>query len=138
MGLLAKITGLLGGGAASAVNQVADVVERWKPSAAKTHEMQMGEDKQALDEVASARGMIAAPSHETLLDAIVDGFNRMIRPGVTVLLVGAVMGWWKLPDPGSIDPFYLVNAERALVFWFGGRALFRDLPDALAYYKAKV
>lgn len=130
---------LLGGGVkplTEAAGEVADIVSGTRKAKAE-HEMDMETDKLTADGAANARAM-QLPSHESWIDIVVDGFNRLIRPGVTVILVGSVCGWWKLPDPGTLDPFYLVNAERVLIFWFGGRALFRDLPDAIAYYKNTV
>ena len=70
-------------------------------------------------------------SHSSWFDVLVDGLNRLIRPGITVWLVGGFVGLWKLPQHSAIDPFWQNVFMLVLTFWFGGRALLKDLPAAI-------
>jgi len=130
----------LAGGAAKAGVEVAEgvagIVEKWVPGADKKHEMA----KEITDMVMQSQD--SARKHDTpmntglsLLDGLVNGVNRLIRPGVTIGLIGGIMGWWPLPPPEGINPIYFHFTEMALIFWFGGRALFKDLPAMLKYLK---
>lgn len=67
-----------------------------------------------------------------IFDSLVDGFNRLIRPGVTTWLIGGFCHWWELPKPKDIDPYWMQVFLIVLTFWFGGRALLKDLPNAVA------
>lgn len=82
-------------------------------------------------DLASARSMQLV-SHGSAFDVLVDGINRLIRPGVTLWLIGGFLDWWRLPMPGAIDPFWLEIFMIIVTFWFGGRVLLKDLPKALA------
>lgn len=59
---------------------------------------------------------------------LIDGFSRLIRPGITVWLVGGFMRWWQLPDSASVDPVWFQVFLVVIVFWFGGRMLVKELP----------
>lgn len=77
-------------------------------------------------------------SERVWFDVLVDGFNRIPRPYITAYVFGGLSGWWTLPDPAQIPPFWQSVALLVLTFWFGGRALLRDLPAAvLALMKAR-
>ena len=138
MSLLTKVAGWFGKGAADAgvgvAERVADVVERWNPGDEKKHQMAMDIQKLIGESTASARGM-QLHTHDTWVDVIVDGVNRSVRPFVTVALIGNLLGWWAVRTD-HIDPLVMGWTETVLIFWFGGRALLKDLPAAIAYMRA--
>lgn len=68
----------------------------------------------------------------TVSNTSIDIFNRLIRPFVTVWLIGGFSGWWKLPDTQSIDPVWFQIFMIVITFWFGGRVLLKDLPAAVS------
>ena len=86
-------------------------------------------------DLASAR-LMQAPSHDSPFDILVDAFARAIRPGVTVWLLGGMSGWWSLPKPHAVDPFWQNIFILVITFWFGGRAIMKDIPKMLAALKA--
>jgi len=143
MGLLSKIFGtgpaVVAEGAAGAVVKtaegVANIVERWKPSEAAKHEMSMEINKLVNEAAASARSYDPRTVGQSLFSEIVnvtvDATSRLIRPAVTVALLGALVGWWDLNVVG-IDPVLQVWTETVFMFWFGGRALVKDVPSFLA------
>lgn len=93
-----------------------------------------------LTETNSAR-QFAAPgeSHNGIFNDLVDAYNRLIRPAITTWLIGGFSGWWKLPSPSFIDPFWLQVFLIVVTFWFGGRVLLKDLPavfQALMKFRA--
>lgn len=129
-------TKLFAGGVGSVVKQGADIVERWAPSATGKHEMAQAIDSAIEGSVASARAADAPPgNNRTWFDSLVDGLNRLIRPGVTVGLFGGVFGWWKLPKVEDVDPIVLAWTGTVFLFWFGGRAIFKDLPGVIKYLR---
>lgn len=142
MGLLSKIFGLgpkaIAEGAAGAVVKtaegVANIVERWKPSDAAKHEMTMEINKLVNEAAASARAYDPRTVGQSLFSEIVnvtvDAVARMIRPVVTVVLLGALVGWWPLSVVG-IDPVLQLWTETVFMFWFGGRAITQDIPKFL-------
>jgi hypothetical protein len=133
-----KLGSFFGSGVAKAVTDTAtaasDIVERWNPSDAKEHEMLVETQKQANDGAASARSYdprtTGARAFTEYFNAVVDGLTRLIRPGVTVLLMGGVFGWWPVHTQ-SIDPVVLAGFESVMSFWFGMRALTRDIPSLI-------
>lgn len=121
MNIFAQIGGwLFGGGGASKVMDVAD-------KAFHTEQEKAAEDAADL---ADARAM-QLPTHGGAFDTLVDGAARLVRPGVTFWLVGGFIGWWPLPAPGTVDPFWQNVFMLVLTFWFGGRALLKDLPASV-------
>jgi len=88
--------------------------------------------EQAADDLAdtNAARAFAAPGSggQGYFNDLVDAFNRLIRPGLTVWLMGGFVGWWPLPRPDMIDPFWLQIFLVVVTFWFGGRVLLKDLP----------
>lgn len=121
---------------AEAADKIADIVERWKPGETAKHEMVQDIQRLYMDSQASARAADAPlNSGVPFIDGVVNLINRSIRPGVTVGIFGGLMGWWALPAPETMDPIWFSYGETVLLFWFGGRALFKDLPAALAYFK---
>lgn len=85
-----------------------------------------------VDDVVSARAFAAPGSGGSGFDDLVNGCNRMIRPVVTVYVLGGLAGAWKLPDLSKADPLWLAIALVIVTFWFGGRMLVKDLPLGIA------
>lgn len=123
-GLVKKV---FGGGKGGVASKAADIADK----AFHTSQERTETDQQDL---ASARKM-QMTGHDTWLDVLVDGVNRLIRPGVTLWLIGGWIGWWQLPRPDAIDPFWQEVTLLVLTFWFSGRAILKDLPKALALLK---
>ena len=136
MGLGSKIKDFFLGGASSAVedaaNGVADIVERWAPGQGKKHEMQM-EIQEFLEKSYSNAREHDKPMNSGVpfVDAFVNGVNRLIRPWVTITVVGSLFGYWELPPPEAISPQYWSITQIILGFWFGGRFLVKDIPQAI-------
>lgn len=105
------------------------------PSAA-TKQKNSIEDLKAGDaSQASARAMILA-HHDSWLDIFVDGCNRSVRPFITYWVMGVLFGWWEAPKTGDIDPIILNIIWTVITFWFGSRVVFKDVPNAIAAFKA--
>ena len=81
-------------------------------------------------DLASARAMQMV-SHSTWFDALVDGLNRLVRPGITLWIIGGFMGFWPLPRTDQISEYWQNVFWLIITFWFGGRALLKDLPAAI-------
>ena len=133
-----KVGEFFAGSAMEVVKEGADIVERWAPGAEKKHEMAADIDRRIEAAVDNAR------QHDTRIgnvrgtfNDIVNGINRLVRPTITIGLVGGVMGFWELPKTDEIDPIILGFTETVLIFWFGGRALFKDLPSLIKYVRSK-
>jgi len=136
MGFFKKVGEFFAGGAMEVAKEGADIVERWAPSATKKHEMASEIDASINAAVAAARAHDTPPGHNrTWFDSLVDGLNRLIRPGVTIFLFGGIGGAWELPKVGDIDPIILTWTGTVFLFWFGGRAIFKDLPGVIKYLR---
>lgn len=136
MGFGTKLKDFLIGGTAGAVMDIArgtsDIVERWKPGDAKKHEMEMELNEFVSRAVASARAHDQpANSGFPIIDSLVNGVNRIIRPWVTITVLGSLFGYWDLPPPDTIDPQYWAMTKVILIFWFGGRLLIKDIPQGI-------
>lgn len=112
---------LFGGGG---VQTVATAVDK----AVYTAEEKASDDAADL---ASARSFAGVSNQPGLINQVVDAANRTVRPGVTLWLVGGFVGWWSLPQPGLVDPYWQNVFMIVLTFWFGGRVLLKDLPTAI-------
>jgi len=108
-----------------AVGKVADLVDDFNYSDQEQAADDLAETKQARAFAAPGQG-----KQGTIRD-VVDAYNSFIRPGITTWLVGGFMGWWQLPQPDAIDPFWLNIFMIVVTFWFGGRVLLKDLPNAV-------
>lgn len=135
---------LLGGAVEAGVSsagKINEIVERWFPNDSSRHDKAKELYEIMADERDSARQHDAALAFNTgvpILDALVNAVNRIIRPGVTIGLIGGLLGWWDLPDPETFDPTYFRMAEIVLVFWFGGRFLTKDAPAIYSKVKEMV
>ena len=140
MGLLSKVGAFFGGGAAKAglgvANGIADIVERWKPGDAKNVEFTKELTTLVNDSYDSARKHDSPmKSGIPILDGLVNGVNRLIRPWVTITVIGSLFGYWELPPPQNIPPEYWVMVQVILGFWFGGRLVTKDIPAALGHLR---
>ena len=136
MKIFKKIAGFFAGGTAKAATDiaggVADIVERWRPGEGKRHEMEMEIAAFLQDTYDSARKHDSPmDSGIPIVDALVNGVNRLIRPWVTITVIGSLFGYWQLPPPESIDPQYWTITQIILGFWFGGRFLVKDIPQGI-------
>jgi hypothetical protein len=139
MSILGKVAKFFIGGAAQGVvdtaGQVADIVERFNPGPEKQLEMEQALTETINNTTKSAREMALA-THNTWFDVLVDGLNRLVRPVITVWLTGGMMGAWVLPTTDQVPKFYQEAFWTVLVFWFGGRAVLKDLPNAIKYVRS--
>jgi len=76
-------------------------------------------------------------THGTAFDVFVDGMARLVRPGVTLWLVGGFIGWWPLPKTEEISEYWQNIFLIVLTFYFGGRAVLKDLPSAIKLMRGK-
>lgn len=83
----------------------------------------------------SVRAMFSAPAGPGFLNQLIDAVNRSVRPLVTYALIGGLMGWWKLPSMDAVAPFYQTLIYLVFTFWFGGRAIMKDVPAMLTALK---
>jgi hypothetical protein len=123
--ILSSLTHWLFGGGMEKVSHIADKA---------FHTEQEKAEEDATD-LASARAMPAI-SHDTLFDVMVDGINRLQRPGWGVYLFGGVIGWWAFPELAS-DSLWASLFILYFTFLFGGRALLKDLPSAINMMRGK-
>ncbi len=128
LGLLAKAaTWFFGGGGAETVAKTVD-------KATYTAEERAGDDAKDLE---SARAFAAPTGQPGLINQLVDAANRLIRPGVTLWLCGGFIGWWSLPQVEIVDDFWRNTLVLILSFWFGGRAILKDLPAAVRLMRGR-
>jgi hypothetical protein len=133
MSILNKITGFLSGGVVDAASGVADIVERWKPGETTKHEMEMD----VANLVKGAREHDSPVAGGGFLGGLADGINRLIRPVVTLYVLGGLFGFFDPQLNSNIDPWFLAQGEKIIIFWFGGKVLLKDLPAAIKYLRRK-
>ena len=95
------------------------------------------EERQTLDQkdLASARAMQSA-SGNTGFDVLVNCLSRAVRPVITFWLVGGLIGFYEFAPIDRIPPFYQSLIILVLTFWFGGRAVMKDLPTFIKAIKS--
>lgn len=112
----------------------ADVVERWAPGDAKKTEMYLDVQKAIAESVDKARTFDprtnSTRGFAEFINVLVDAAQRMIRPTVTIGLVGGVFGWWPLATQ-TLDPIVLSWSETVIGFWFGVRTITKDIPSLI-------
>lgn len=130
------ISKLFGGSNKGIVEQAADVVERFAPGEVKRHQMGIEDLKAGDDSQASARAMMLA-HHESRIDIVVDAINRLIRPVITIWVMGLLFGWWQAPiEQWARFPEMVWNIIWTVItFWFGARVIFKDIPSAVRIFK---
>jgi hypothetical protein len=77
------------------------------------------------------------PSHGSWFDILVDAFSRLMRPGMTTWIIGGFVGWWPLPKVDEVSEYWQNIFLLIITFWFGGRAILRDLPAAVRMMRGK-
>lgn len=128
MSFLTKVTGwLFGGGGADKVADVAD----------KAFHTEQERSQEDAADLASARQFAGVSNQPGLINQLVDAANRLIRPGVTLWLIGGFIGWWNLPKSEAISEYWQNIFLIVLTFWFGGRAILKDLPTAIKMMRGK-
>jgi hypothetical protein len=125
--LTAITSWLFGGGG---VQTVATAVDK----AVYTAEEKAGDDAADL---ASARTFANVSNQPGFINQIVDAANRLVRPGIVLWLVGGFIGWWSLPRAEAVDPYWQNIFMLVLTFWFGGRAIVKDLPSVIKAMRGK-
>jgi hypothetical protein len=117
---------------------VADIVERWAPSDQAKHQMHMDVTKMVTESIAAARAYdprtTGTGKFAEIVNVSVDAVARCIRPGVTILIIGGVFGWWPL-ETENVNPVVLSWGEIVVGFWFGYRTVIKDVPALLASLK---
>lgn len=84
------------------------------------------------DDVQRAREMQLAPSHDTWLDVVINAVSRLPRPIMAFWVIGILMGLWDGPDFDKIDDKVELWCEYIMGFFFGHRALARDIPSMIS------
>jgi hypothetical protein len=123
MSILTKAFGWLFGGSSSA-EKALDIADK----AIDTSQERSERDTQDLN---SARQFAGVSNQPGAINQIVDAANRLVRPGVTLWLIGGFAGWWVLPRVEVISEYWQNVFMIILTFWFGGRAILKDLPAAV-------
>ena len=131
------VTKIFGGSDKGIVEQVSDVADKWVPSATTQHKMEIEDAKAGDESQASARSMVI-PSHDSWVDVIVDGMNRLVRPLMTYWVVGILWGWVRPPDLSNIHPMMWNIIWTIITFWFGSRLIFKDIPALISWVKEKI
>lgn len=129
MSMLMRAAAWLFGGGGGA-DKVLDVTDK----AFHTEQERAQEDQQDLQ---SARQFAGVSDQPGIVNQLVDSANRLIRPGVTLWLIGGFVGWWALPSHEAISEYWQNVFMIVLTFWFGGRAILKDLPAAIKLIKGK-
>ncbi len=129
MSWVSKATKFLFGGSEGA-EKVMDVADK------AFHTSQERSEQDAAD-TASARQFADVSNQPGLINQLVDAANRCIRPGVTLWLIGGFAGWWQLPSHDAIPEYWQNVFVIVLTFWFGGRAIVKDLPAAIKAWRGK-
>ena len=128
MSVLSKVVGWFTGGGKT-VEKVVDMAD-------KAIDTQQERSERDASDLESARAM-QLTSHGTWFDSLVDGFARLVRPGVTLWLVGGFIGWWPLPRTETISEYWQNVFMLVITFWFSGRAILKDLPQAIKAMRGK-
>src|SRR3990172_8607686 len=97
MSILSSIIGFFTGGSKTS-EKVLDMADK-----AIDTQQERSERDQA--DLSDARDMQIS-SHSTMFDVFVDGMSRLVRPGVTLWLVGGFIGWWTLLRVESISEYW--------------------------------
>ena len=129
MSLLTNIAGFLFGGS-QASEKVLNIADK------AIHTGQERSEQDAVD-TDSARGFADVSNQPGLINQLVDAANRLIRPGVTFWLIGGFAGWWTLPSQDALPEYWQNVFVIVLTFWFGGRAIVKDLPAAIKAWRGK-
>lgn len=80
------------------------------------------------NDVQLAREMVIAPSHDSWFDVLVDGAARLPRPVMAFWVMGMLFGLITPPNLNAMGPKLLTWIEYIMGFYFGHRAMARDIP----------
>ena len=120
------------------VQQASDVVERWKPSTVKEHEMQIEQTKTEDASQDSARKMEISATHEIWFNSFIDALNRLPRPLFALWAFGLLTGAIKPPEHlNMMHPLALNIVWTVIGFFFGVRTLSQDLPKLIQVLRGK-
>ncbi len=130
MGFAVKALGWLFGGASGGggAGKVLDALDEAIHTKQERFEMDA-------EDMKSVRAMFDTPAGSGFFNQLIDAVNRSVRPVITYALTGGLVGWWDLPDMKGVDPFYQTLIYLVFTFWFGGRAITKDVPAMLATLK---
>jgi len=156
-GVLAKVgmgavnllfgTSLGGGGGAGSAADIGKIADKILPmsdrekTAATSEDLESARDYEApimpKADLIISQGILAFLLSWILAAAssIVNVLNHAIRPVGFVWLAGGVSGWWKLPDPGLVDPQWWAAFWTVLTFFYGGRMIIKDLPTVIKAFR---
>lgn len=108
-------------GSSDTVRAIGDTI-----NAVHTSDQEIGDLE--IQEGAQVRAFAAPSNQPGLFNVLVDAFNRLPRPGITLYVFGGFIGWWDLPDIQRHGPEWFTVFTIIVTFWFGGRMLLRDAP----------
>lgn len=136
-GILGSIGSFIfGGGGNAAVNVVKgidDVVDRHVATVENKEAFTKDLITLVNQDQAAAAAFAAPGVHNTSFDALVDGINRLVRPTVAIAVIGSWFGWWRLPAIDTLTAAQQQITWLIVTFYFGGRALTKDVPQAVAF-----
>lgn len=128
MSLISSVLGFFTGGSKT-TDKVLDLADK----AIDTQQERSERDGADLE---NARALPLS-THGTWFDVLVDGTSRLVRPFVTFWLIGGFVGWWVLPRVEMISEYWQNVFMLVITFWFGGRAILKDLPAAINLMRGK-
>lgn len=121
----------LASGAASLTTAVTDSVAKFVPDIQARTQLTAELLNHIDQDRASARGFAAPGIHNTWFDALVDGINRLVRPGLALWAFGVLCQWWLPPASSPALAPYQSMIYAVFAFYFGTRALTEDVPRML-------
>ena len=120
----AWLKGLISGKTVEKVTDLAD-------EAFHTDQEKAEEDSKDTTDAREDKGV----SHNTWLDVIVDGWNRIVRPGFATWAFGELVGWWNVQtEKVSAEKMQLIII--IVTFYFGARVLLKDLPSVIKAFRS--
>lgn len=111
------------------------VVEKGMELADEAFHTGQERSEQDAKDTADSRNMQFA-THDSWFDILVDGLNRMVRPAFAFWSFGVLVGWWgekiKEISPEAMNLILII-----VTFYFGGRAILKDLPGVIKTLRTK-
>lgn len=111
------------------------IVEKGMDIADKAFHTEQERTEQDAKDTQDSRAMQFA-SHESWFDVLVDGLNRLVRPAFAFWSFGILVGWWgekiKEISPEAMNLILII-----VTFYFGGRAILKDLPSVIKTLRMK-
>ena len=132
MNSITKLFGMLFGGSKGVVEQVADVVDKFKPSPVTLHKMATESNAAEEQNVQDARAMQFPTGGASSFDIFVNALNRLQRPLFStwafVVLAASSFGFIQSTGFQNLDPFSQELISVIVKFFFGVRIISQDLP----------